>query len=504
MIIAVTNAIYLINLFSELRMHHSSEQECISLTLQHLGIPCLLTSATIMAGFLSLLTNPVPAVQSFGLFAALGAFYAFGVSMLLMPVLLPLLPVRNRRQTQPEEHFFNRAVVFYLEKIEFQLKWVILLAAVAFVALALFGIGRIRVDTNLIRDLPAASPLARATHFIDERLAGVYSLGLSVQRRHAGPLVTVETLKKVDGLSQFLENQPEITKVNSLALLIKKIHQAREGNLEGFKIPEEEATLQDYLQRMAESDHPDFWSFISRDFRYLRLEARMRAVGTRRGRAMEDRIWDYLRKNWGPEYEVRLTGNAVLLGQMSERLVTNQMHSLGHAFLVILVLIMIFFRSWKMALFAAIPNLIPIVGLYGLMGYLQIELSTPTAMISSVVLGLVVDASIQFLYRFRYEFEHRRHYLQALHHTYRNIGQAMVVTTMILVFGFATSVFASFRPTIYFGLLTSVTILFSLICTLVILPIALILLKTFGQQDVFGPSRKQTLTPANRSSIIAA
>ncbi len=503
MIISVTNAIYLINLFSELRPHHASERECVCLTLQHLGVPCFLTSATIMAGFLSLLTNPVPAVQSFGLFAALGVFYSYVISMILMPLLLPMLPFRNHSKVDPEKRFFNRVVIFYLEKIEFHLKWFILTASAVLIVLAWVGMSKIRIDTNLIHDLPPGSPLAVATRFIDDHLAGVYSLGFSIERRRPGPLVTVKTLKKIDELGQFLETQPELTKVNSLAILIKKIHQARIGMASAFKIPESEGTLQDYVQRMATSNNPDFWSFISHDFRRIRLEARMKAVGTERGRAMEDRIWDYVRKNWGPDYDVRLTGNAVLLGQMSERLVSNQVESLGFAFLIILGLIAFFFRSWKMALLAAIPNLIPLLGLYGLMGYLKINLSTPTAMISSVVLGLVVDASIQFLYRFRYEFLHRKHYLQALHHTYRNVGQAMVVTTMILVFGFASSVFASFRPTVYFGVLTSITILFSLICTLVLLPLVLVLLKPFGRQEVIGHSSKHTLTPRKSSSIIA-
>jgi hypothetical protein len=504
MIISVTNAIYLINLFSELRHHHPTVRESISLTVAHLGIPCLLTEATIAAGFLSLLLSPVPAVQSFGVFAALGAVYSYVIAMILTPMLLPLLPFQDRMKVEAERHIFNQAVIFYLEKLEFSLKWFILGGAALLLALSIFGIRSIRIDTNLVRDLPPKSPLAEATRFMDERLAGVYSLGLGAERRDGGTVGTVEALQKIDALAQFLEAQPEITKVNSLATLVKKVHQARTGSEAGFRIPDEDGVVQDYLEKMAESDNPDFWSFLSRDFRHTRLEARMKAVGTEKAQVLEDRIWDYVEKNFGSEYAVRVTGNVVLLGQMSQQLVSNQVESLGVAFFIILGLIALFFRSWKMALLAAIPNLIPIVSLYGLMGFLKIELSTPTAMISSVVLGLVVDASIQFLYRFRYEFERRQNYLQALHHTYRNIGQAMVVTTLILVFGFASSVLASFRPTLYFGLLTGVAILFSLICTLVLLPLALVLIKPFGRPSIFSSHPKQTLTPKNSSSIIAA
>lgn len=504
MIVSVPNAIYLINLFSELRVHHPSLNESIVLTLQYLGLPCFLTSATVVVGFLSLVLNPVPAVQDFGLFAALGSFYAYVLAMTLTPLLLPLLPFQKRLKMSEEDHFFNRVIVFYLEKIEFHLKWLLLLGTVFLIALSIVGIRKIRVDTNLIRDLRANSPIAVATRFIDSRLTGVYSLGISVTRRDAKPLVSVATLKKIDELAQFLERQPEIAKSNSLSTIVKKVHEARVGDVSGFRIPADEKTLQDYLARMAASNNPDFWSFISRDFQQMRLEARMKAVGTERGRSLETRIWNYVGKNFGDPYEVKITGSVVLLGKMSERLVNNQLESLGVAFFLILSLIVLFFRSWKMGLLASIPNLIPMVGLYGLMGFLKIELSTTTAMISAVVLGLVVDASIQFLYRFRYEFQERRHYLQALHHTYRNVGQAMMISTLILVFGFASSVFASFRPTAYFGLLTSLTIFFALLCTLVLLPVVLVLLKPFGPPAVFKPSRKDILTPTEPSSIIGA
>ena len=502
MIVSVPNAIYLMNLFTELRAHHPSMNESICLTLQYLGLPCFLTSSTVVVGFLSLVLNPVPAVQDFGLFAALGSLYAYVIAMTLTPLLLPLLPFQRRSEISEEEHFFNRVVVFYLEKIEFHLKWFLVGAALILIAISFIGIKKIRVDTNLIHDLKADSPIAVATRFIDKHLTGVYSLGISIARHDSVPLVDVATLKKIDGLAQFLERQPEIAKTNSLPLIIKKIQEARVGDPSGFRIPEDEGTVQDYVERMAESNNPDFWSFVSRDFRQMRLEARMKAVGTERGRALETRIWNYVKENFGEPYEVKITGSVVLLGQMSERLVNNQMESLGVAFFVILSLISLFFRSWKMGLLASIPNLIPLVGLYGLMGFLRIELSTPTAMISTVVLGLVVDASIQFLYRFRYEFEHRRHYLQALHHTYRNVGQAMVISTLILVFGFASSIFASFRPTAYFGLLTSVTIFFALLCTLVLLPVVLVLLKPFGPAAVVKSSRKEILTPREPSSII--
>ncbi|HLD56340.1 MAG TPA: MMPL family transporter, partial [Candidatus Omnitrophota bacterium] len=203
------------------------------------------------------------------------------------------------------------------------------------------------------------------------------------------------------------------------------------------------------------------------------------------GAEMENKIRAYLEVHMKDRFDYYLTGSVVILGKMAVNLVHNQMQGFAFAFASILIVITIVNGSIRIGLLAAIPNLIPILAVYGLMGFLSIELSTPTAMISSIVLGMVVDSSIYFLHRFRYEFLHRHHYLQALHHTYRQVGQALVVSTFILVCGFASSVFASFRPTVHFGLLTSCAIFFALVCTLLVLPVALVLLKAFGPVRLF-------------------
>jgi hypothetical protein len=213
----------------------------------------------------------------------------------------------------------------------------------------------------------------------------------------------------------------------------------------------------------------------------------MKAVGTKQGTLVEDSIRVYMDRELGPYFDYHITGNVVLLGKMSKELVINQIKGFGFAFISILISICLIFRSLKMGLLAAIPNILPILSIYAIMGFAKIEISSPTAMISSVVLGMVVDASIHFLYRFRMEFSHRHNYLQALHHTYRRVGQSLCVSTLVLVIGFASSIFASFRPTIYFGVLTSLAIFFSLISTLLFLPVCLITLKPFGREKLFAP-----------------
>lgn len=501
MIISVANSIHIISLFLEIRAHHQSLKEGVLLTMQQLGVPCFLTHFAAILGFLAGAISPVPAIQSFGLFAALGTFYSYVAEMILTPILLPILPYRSHREVKGE-HFFNRLIVGFLENIEFHWKWLILAGTIAIMVFSFLGIQKLKVDTSLVKQMKADSPLAISTRFIDENLTGVYSLGFVLERKDGKSVIDYETLRRIDQFKTFLEGQPEIVKVNTVTTLIKKINQARDGLPISYRIPKSEGRLKAYFEAMAESDNADLWKVVTPDFKQVRLEGRMRAVGTSEGALMEERVRRYMDDNLSDMFVYHLTGHVVLLGKIAKDLVKCQMDGFGFAFASILILITLLFRSFKMGLLAAVPNLLPIFAIYGLMGYCEIELSSPTAMISAIVLGMVVDATVHFLYRFKLEFAMRQHYLQSLHHTFRNVGQRLSISTIILCVGFASSAFASFRPTIHFGVLVSVTIFFAYICTLVIVPVFLVMLKPCGKEKLFRRSSQSASIDTPLSPVI--
>ena len=492
MIISVVNSIYLMNTFMEIRPHHPSLKRAVTLSMEQMGVPCFLTHFTTILGFLSLALNPIPAIKSFGIFAALGTLFSYIVEIVLTPVLLPTLPYRFAGEVFDEKNFFNRFLIGFIEKLDIRWKWWIIGIAIISVFFSVKGIQKIEVDTNIVRQLKPDLPLSISTRFIDENLTGIYSLGFVFKRRDGDHFVDYETLEQIDQFKTYLEGMNAVSNVNSITTVIKKINFAKEDeNPKAYRIPDDQGLLKKYFESLAESDNPEVWKVISPDLKEIRLDARMRAVGTTEGAQLEENARVYIKKNLSQKFESQLTGNVVLLGKMAKGLVDEQLKGFAFAFASILFVIIILFRSLKLGLLAAIPNLIPILAVYGLMGYMGIELSSPTAMIASIVLGLVVDASIQFLYRFQYEFKHRHHYLQSLHHTYRNTGQSMVVSTFILVAGFSTSIVAGIKPTMHFGLLTGLTIFLALFCTLVILPVCTLFLKPFGPNKPFLPARPE-------------
>ncbi|HOW59318.1 MAG TPA: MMPL family transporter [Candidatus Omnitrophota bacterium] len=486
MIVSVINSTYLINLFFEIRPHHTSLKESVIRTIEQLGLPCFLTHFTAILGFGSLALNPIPAIQSFGIFAALGTFYSYIVEIIMTTLLLPILPYRPLKvDLRSDRHFFNRVFLGFLEKFEYRWRWWILITTFLVLVFSLEGIRKIEVDTNIVKQMKPDLPLAVATKFIDDRLTGVYSLGFVFRRKDGESMVDYKALTLLDQFKTYLEKEPGIAKVNSITTLIKKINEARKDDPDAYLIPDKSILLKLYFKGMVASEDPELYKMISPNFKEIRMEARMRAIGTTQGALLEERVREYLERNLSGFFEYKLTGNVVLLGKIAKSLVHEQTRSFLFAFISILIVIVLIFRSIRLGLLAAIPNVFPILAVYGIMGFAGIELSTATAMIASIVLGLVVDASIQFLYRFRKEFQHRSHYIQSLHHTYRNMGLSMVVSTLILCLGFASSVFASFRITVHFGALTSLTIFLALLCSLLVLPVFLTMVKPFGPQRLF-------------------
>ncbi len=488
MIIAVVNSIHFINLFVMIRRHHRRDPKNIKyavlITMKQLAKPCFLTHVTSILGFMSLLFDPVPAIQDFGLFASIGTFYSFLIHMVVIPVLLPVLPVELFQQGK-RNMWIEKMIVRFIEHIEFRMRRLFILITILLVLVAVYGLRLLEVDTSLVRQLKPESTLAKATHFIDNHVTGVYTMAFIFRRKDGKPFLTHGPLQKIDDFKAEVEALPDVRKVNCITSLIKKINLAVENKPEAYKIPEDDGRIDLYLNQMLERSREDTLQWISHDFQELRMEARIRAVGTRDGDVLDQRIRELIRKRLSNDFDCEITGNITLLGKMAKKLVDYQIRGFSVSFCAILLLVMIFFGSVRIGLLAAIPNLLPIILVYGLMGFLKIELSMPTAMISGIVLGLVVDQAIHFINRFKIEFQKRRNYPLALHYTYRYVGTSLVTSNLILCIGFASSVFASFRPTIHFGLLTALTIFIALFCTLILMPVFLVWMKPFGRAQLF-------------------
>ena len=458
MVVSVSTAIHLLNAFLAARAAGIAPREAIGQAIQDVGVACGFAALTTMVGFFSLVVSPVPAVREFALLTGLGVGIAFIITITGVP--LALLAVETQpRSSRPTQGSIERV-------LERGLHWVlhhrsrmsIYLATLTVILLTLPGLFRLHEGTDIIRALKAKAPLRVSTEFIDQHLTGVNALELMIDLPETG--LQPAFIRRVLAFSQALHAQPQITSVHS--------------PWEGLRLMQPERLADDQQLRVIATLLPlalplDHW--FNMDTKAFRISLRTRAMGSDQFLDLAQHVKDQAESASLP---VQLTGTTFLLAQMSRTLVFTQLWSLGLAIVLILGAIALVLRSWRLGLLAAIPNLLPPLVVFGLMGWFDIGLSTATTMIASVALGLIVDDTIHLLYRYRQARRNDYDPTQAITAAIRHTGRALVITTMILTLGFWAGLIGSFKPTVSFSFLTGLTMILALLADLLILPSCLL------------------------------
>jgi predicted RND superfamily exporter protein len=264
-----------------------------------------------------------------------------------------------------------------------------------------------------------------------------------------------------------------VTGVSSILAVLRQLQRAESGGTD-LSLPQNErdtAYAFDLLEAAPEQDL--IRKLIAPDFTRARFNVRVRAVGTAIAAPLADAILADGRRLFGDAYDISATGAFYQVARDSNRLVASQVSSFGLALALVVIAIGALFRSARLTFIALVPNLMPIAWTGGLMGALGIDLSTGTAMIASAVIGVIVDDTIHYMTD--YTRVYRGDPAEAIRHTTTGIGPALLLNNLVLVLGFWVGCFGSFKPTIYFSLLSGITMITAMLCDLFVTPACLML-----------------------------
>jgi uncharacterized protein len=483
LVMSLEGTIQLLNQYLIARAQGLSLPSALAQAHRRMRTPCFNAALTAAIGFLSLLVLPIPAIREFGLFTAMGIMIGYGHTIVLTPLLLaslPDLPPRVIRafEAGPIERWLCGVVRWVTQH-----RTTTALAVGGLLAVAVLGLLRIHVETDLVRSLRHASPLASATRFIDAHLTGVNSVEILVPAPAASD---VETLDKVARLEAAIRALPKVRKVTGLPDLLARVNRAmHQGNDAYARLPDgadAEADIADFIEALRKEAATDLKRFLadgSEGRVTFRINARVPALDTARSQVLFAQIRGAAERVGLTD--VSLTGNFVVFSNMSTTLVRHQVQGLAVALVLILAVMAIQFRSLRLGALCAIPNGAPVLMVYGLMGWTGIALSVPTAMIASVVIGTIVDNSIYLLAPFRQAFRQEANYVMALMDMVRASGRAVVFSTVTLAVGFWVGAFSSFVPTVHFAVLAGAAFMLGLISQFVVLPLVLVALHPLGR-----------------------
>jgi hypothetical protein len=441
--------------------------------VSRLAFPCFFCSLTTALGFGSLLASDLPAVQQFGAFAALGVTLAFAIGITLVPVGLsfatpPRAPLRSA------QHRWLRAALAWTARVSIEHPVRVLAVFFAITLVCLAGLPRVRNNTDLVRFLPGDAPLPRDTRFIDANLTGTSTLEFVLARRDGASLVGTDAVRRLAEFERAILAHAEVTGVGSVLGLLRQIQRAEAGGGALALPPDARATAYAFDLLEASPDAAPIRKLIAPGFDAARVNVRMRAVGTAVAAPLAEELLAQGRQIFGDAYRLGATGAFYAVAMDSNRLVSAQVRSFGSALLLIFVAIAVLLRSPRLTAIAFAPNVMPILWTGGIMGWFGIDLSTGTAMIASSVLGLVVDDTIHYLSSYSRSF--RGDVRAAIRRTTTETGTPLLVNNLVLVLGFWVGAFGSFEPTIFFSLLSGVTMITALLCDLFVTPASLVLL----------------------------
>jgi predicted RND superfamily exporter protein len=481
-VLAIADDVHIMQHWDEERRHKSAEA-AFKATVAHLAAPLLAASATTALGMASLATSSVVAVQSFGVGSAVGIMVDFMISLVFVPTVLSLMkpelqvPLHEKYLLTP----MRRIAAFSTRRPR-----AVLAAALAIALVAALGIRDLRVDTNHISFFSGNHPLGQSARVIDDELSGVYSFQILLE----GPpesLSTPETLLRMDRLENELRKLPNVKKVRSVADYVRRVNkELNDGSPAADVVPADAATVAQelFVFTLGGEGRRELERMVASDYSKAQIDVKLKSMDSygvlemiERSDALSAEIFK------GTGMTVTTTGSGRLFSTLDHYLVASQISSFGTAFVTVFAVIFVIFRSLRFGFLTIAPNLLPVLAVLGVMGFLGISMNIATVMVASVALGIVDDDTIHFINRYRREVAAGAGTDEAIEIATVHEGRASLSTAIINTLAFGVLLLSEYKPTAWFGGLLGLTMAVAFLAEVFILPATIKLLPgVFGAE----------------------
>jgi predicted RND superfamily exporter protein len=465
--------------------------------------PCLYTALTTIMAFSSLVVSGIKPVIDFGWMMTIGLTVTFTTTFLLFPALLVLM----KRPEPEEDRHEGFEMMPALSALTVNHGNKVLLLSVVLLVVSVFGISKLEVENSFIDYFSKDTEIYRGLKLIDDKLGGTTSLdiilkyaeqvedgveengddvfdeeddfdfdfGGGAEEDPADYWFTPDKVDEVKVVHDYLEGLPAVGKVLSLASIIRVGEDVNQGEFDAFE-------LAIVYKRMPEELKASMIDpYISIDDNEARINLRIldSLENLRRKELLEQIHFDLTSKLGFADDRIAISGLLVLYNNMLQSLFKSQILTLGVVMAGIALMLLVLFRSVSLAIIGIIPNILASLIILGLMGLLRIPLDMMTITIAAITIGIAVDNSIHYIYRFREEFARTEDYIETLHYCHANIGKAVFYNAITIIIGFSILVLSNFIPTIYFGVLTAFAMLVALFAALTLLPKLILIWKPF-------------------------
>lgn len=470
LIVAFSDVVHLCSAYlTELSLRETKEQAILA-SVTEVGKACILTSATTFVGFASLMLVPDSTTKLLGFTLALGVGLALFLAVTLTPAVLSYMPrprVLRTGTAASAQALLDRALSGSCN-LAWRHPWKVVVgfAALGAVSVALYP--RIHLEADFSRRFSQSSPIAMDTDWFQTRFAGTNMFELYISVDEDEGLLAPERLQAVARLQDALEATPEIDSAVSLVDLVRHIDQAIRGG--DGEIPSDRKLLSQYMMLFESSGGEDLDRLVDFGRRVMRMDLRVPENGAR-ATAAAGGLAERMAKEHLPGYmKVETTGMVYLIGHFFDEILAGQRRGLLVTSLVIMLMMMLGLRSFRVGALSMIPNLLPLVALGGAIGAFMVYVDSDVLLIAIMAIGIGVDDTIHFLSRLRIESRRASSDEDAVRRTLGYSGRGILMTTIILVAGFAPCALNSFALTHMLGTLLPFTLVVALLSDVLLVP----------------------------------
>ncbi|MCP4906389.1 MAG: MMPL family transporter [bacterium] len=474
--VGVCDAVHILAIVYRFRMEGMNERDSIARALAHSGLAVLMTSVTTAVGMASFITAEMAAVMHLGILAPIGVALAFVYTMVLLPSLLAIFPLPAPRHGRiaegvfPFESFLVAAGSFACRS-----PWRVLVPTSGLIVLAVLGALQTTFSHNGLSWFPEDDRTRLDFESIDAQLGGSVSLDVVIDTGAAGGLYEPQLLTEIDRLTLEIENlaiEPIVVgSTLSILDIVEETHQAlNENRPEMRRIPDSREAVAQELLLFENSGSDDTEELVDSEFRMTRINLRVPFVDALLFPGFLEDVSSLLDRRLEGRADYRITGLMTLLAQIFDAVIVSMGRSYVFAIGVITPLMMLLLGSLRRGLVSMVPNLIPIVGVLAVMGWLGLAIDTTTMLIGAMVIGIAVDDTIHFMHKFHRYFEESGDLEEAVRETLRTTGSALLFTSLVLAAGFSIFGLSEMANIRIFGLLSAFAALLAFIADLLVAP----------------------------------
>lgn len=487
MTLAIADSIHILVTMLKGMRRGLSKNDAIIESMRVNMLPVALTSLSTVIGFLSMNFSAVPPFHHLGNTTAAGVVAAFLFSVTLLPALTSIIPMRARISDKAPSRFFERFADLVISRRTPLLygSTVAVLAAVAFIPSNV-------LDDRFVEYFDNRVDFRVATDFTTDNLTGIYQVEYSLGSGEEGGISEPEYLNTVDGFAEWFRAQPGVTHVNTFTDVMKRVNRTMHGDDEAYySLPESRELAAQYLL-LYELSLPyglDLNNQINVDKSATRFTVTLDDISSTEIRTLATRGEEWLAAEAKPSMAAVGSGPIVMFSYISGINIRSMLIGSAIALAVISLLMIVALQSLRLGLISFIPNLVPGAVAFGIWGLTVGVVNIGLSIVLGLTLGIVVDDSIHFLSKYlRARREDGLSPEDAVRHAFTNVGQALVITSLILIAGFSILATSAFDMNASMGRLTAITLAIALIADLLFLPPLLMKLDRRTSRAISAPA----------------